>query len=249
MAEAYAGKTYAGNLFQKVFEDPTGAVKFVLTLFANSALNEKFLMRGLSRGSMLGIGTVIAFFYPIAIVLYFRTKMHQRTYLPIAFILFAAFAVGALLSARFGLEWGFPLRASFASSPQLGLIGMFWIFVYSIQHYWARIRRSKPMALMAAIPFLLLFVVEFTNIERGTTQIWKTGRQLERSARKARIASEVKDPESPEWNLASCKSGGICNDSLTLMFREKLNIFAEGEGEGKARERDRRRETTRDRSE
>jgi len=131
-----------------VFHNIDQAVLYILILLANSVINVNwFEAKGLMN-LVYGIGVGVGGVYLFSAFLFIKTKMWEKTYIPLYLMLFFWLVAIALLMNRFQ-NFGIGNAASprYVTTLQIGLLGCLWVVIY-----WVNLLpKSKGDAMWLAI--------------------------------------------------------------------------------------------------
>ncbi|MDE2346124.1 MAG: hypothetical protein KGL13_06625 [Gammaproteobacteria bacterium] len=116
-----------------IFTNIWGAVQYALTTLGSSILSWFWSRLGIRIDVAMSVTGFIVFLgYLAAVWLFFRTRMWQKTWLPLILMLYSVLFLGLLLVGRYGNgdinSAGAP---RYAADLQLGLVGILWIFYYA----------------------------------------------------------------------------------------------------------------------
>ena len=218
--DLWAGKTFVKVGLPPFLTEPAGALKYVLYVLASGVVHRDFLLRPGDPLPLIAGAAVLAS-YGLAALLYFRSRLWRTTYLPLTFMIYSLLFIAELLQARYGREFGGPLRATYAAEPQLGMIGVLWIYAYVILEHRRNAAATARPLLLSLFLFLVLIPVEYINARHVLD-----GKAAYRMRSEKTIALVKRNPDAkfPIWY---CRRGKDCNVALGILKAHKLNMFDE----------------------
>lgn len=204
----------------EIFAHPLEVMNFLLATFASSVIGVDvfFSSTYLTFHSIVIIGLIIVLLYVLALALFFRSHMYERTYLPLFLIVQTFFYLGFVMIGRFELGKDYGMASRYAAVSIYGLAAMVWIFIYILA------RPKKPKVLLKGSIFTGLIIV-FTGLLLTSIVVWRL--QPERKAFVAQlndIAIRV-DTATPEELSKFLESPELVRDSLLLLREYKLNAY------------------------
>lgn len=153
------GKSLAtGAGIAYVFQHADQAAQFLLILTANSMVEINWFPAMDRFVGVYVIGAAIVGTHLTAIYLFFKTRMWEKTYVPLYLIAYFWLICIALLLYRFptfGLAGAAYPR--YATSLQIGLLGVLWVIIYWVRSL-PRIKANAAwlfVGLVSAIPYIL----------------------------------------------------------------------------------------------
>ena len=204
----------------EIISHPTEAVRFLLTAFGASVIGiDAFFTYNLfSFDSIAFIGLVILLFYILAIILFFKSFMYRRTYLPFFLIMQTFFHLCFVSLGRFGLgSTYYAMMSSYTCVSIFGLVALAWIFIFTLT------RRKEPKMLMKSI-----ILVGITMLVAGflitSVAVWRSQPLRKAYFEKLRDIALRIDSATPEELERSDFNKQIC-DSMRLLKAHKLNIY------------------------
>jgi len=211
---------YYSPFVNEILVHPLEASQFLLTAFAASVvgIDAFFTFDYFSVDNIALIGLVIVLFYALALILFFRSHMYEKTYLPFFLIMQTFFHLGFMTIGRFGLvgRTG-AMMSGYTCVSIYGLVAMVWIFIFIL------VRPERPISLMKSTLCAGL-VMLFAGLLLTSIVVWRI--QPDRKAyfeklRGIAIRIDTATPEELEhWDF----NKQIC-DSLRLLKKHKLNIY------------------------
>lgn len=98
-----------------------------------------------------------------AIYLFFKTKMYEKTYIPIMFMVYGFISMLLLFVGRYGLFGELPYLTSsrYTCDTIVALIGIIWIYAYSIKY--SNFNFRKPIVIISMLPIIAVSAATFVN--------------------------------------------------------------------------------------
>ena len=204
----------------EIFARPLEVVNFFLATFAASVVGVDvfFASTYISFPVILIIGLIIVLLYILALVLFFRSHMYERTYLPLFLIVQTFFYLGFVTIGRFELGKDAGMASRYACVSIYGIAAMVWIFIFILAH------PKKPKALLKST-IITGFIIVFSGLLLTSMVVWRF--QPERKAYFEQlhdIALRV-DTAAPEELSKFLESPERVRDSLRLLREYKLNAY------------------------
>jgi hypothetical protein len=149
-----------------VVTEPWNALIFVLASLSASVVGINTAQHYLPFEAIVGIGLLVACLYLAALLLYFRARMHERTYLPLLLIFYSLAFIGFMTVGRFefGLRYGMASR--YTCNSIYGILAIVWIALFAFFK-----RSGTSEAVRRAIPVVM--VVIFAGIAWTAPLEWK----------------------------------------------------------------------------
>ena len=113
---------------------PLEAMQFLLAAFGASIIgvNVFFTYDFFLFHNIVFIGLIVLLFYALALILFFRSRMYERTYLPLFLIIHVFFFLTFMTIARFGLnDIGMGMSSRYTCISIYGLVAIIWIFIFA----------------------------------------------------------------------------------------------------------------------
>lgn len=211
---------YAADLHE-ILSRPLEAMQFLLTAFGGSVvgIDAFFACSYFSFNSIVIIGLITLLIYFLALILFFRSRMYERTYLPFFLIMQTLFYLGFMTIGRFrlgGLDYGMASRYTCVSI--YGLVAIVWIFIFIL----ARSERLNALlkGTIYAVSLMICAGLLLTSIA-----VWNN-----RPGQKAffaqlhDIAMRV-DTATPEELSKFAERPEVVRESLLLLREHKLNVY------------------------
>lgn len=98
-----------------------------------------------------------------AIYLFFKTKMHEKTYIPIMFMIYGFISMLLLFIGRYGLfgDLTYLTSSRYTCDTIVALIGIIWIYAYSINYN--NFSFKKPIVIISILPIIVVSVATSVN--------------------------------------------------------------------------------------
>jgi hypothetical protein len=204
----------------KIFARPLEASNFLLAAFASSVVGVDvfFSSTYFSFPVILIIGLIIVLLYILALALFFRSRMYERTYLPLFLIVQTFFYLGFVTIGRFEFGKDFGMASRYACVSIYGIAAIAWIFIFILAH------PKKSKALLKST-IITGFIIAFSGLLLTSIVVWRF--QPERKSFLAQlndIALRV-DTATPEELSKFLESPERVRDSLRLLREYKLNAY------------------------
>jgi hypothetical protein len=142
-SELYSGQGSFLNHLVQYFTDISDTLLSYIAGIGSSIVDQHTLEQ-IPGGNGIGIlilGGVMAFIAVISLWLFFKTRMYEKTYLPIYCIFYS---LGIITSVRFGRgiigNWAWLTNEWYSFHYRLLAIGVVWILVYTLIQYLKQIR-------------------------------------------------------------------------------------------------------------
>ncbi|MBN1364212.1 MAG: hypothetical protein JW976_05335 [Syntrophaceae bacterium] len=206
----------------EVFTHPLEVSEFLLAAFASSVVGVDafFACTYISFDTMLIIGLIIVILYVFALALFFRSRMYERTYLPLFLILQTFFYLGFITIGRFELGKGYGMASRYTCVSIYGLAAMVWIFMFILAHH------KKPKALLKGAIFTG-FLIIFSGHFLTSIAVWNVRPERKAYFEKGYDIAFRVDTATPEELSHFLAEPEQVRDSLLLLRKYKLNAYRE----------------------
>jgi hypothetical protein len=157
----------------------------------------------------------------LALILYFRTRMHERTYLPLFLIAYALAFVMLVTLGRlhYGLLYGMAPR--YTCSTICGIIAVVWIIVFALERP-AFVTGSLANVLKPAVILIFASMCWTSSVE------WQTQPyRMEIFERLPAIADHI-DTAHDEELAAFEERPSLVRDALRVLREHQLNVYRGG---------------------
>lgn len=213
---------FESEIFE-VFLRPLDAVKFLLASFGASivGIDAFFACNYISFKNILVIGLMTVMLYAFALILFFKSGMYKRTYLPFFFILQTFFYLVFMTIGRFGigsigLDYGMASRYTCVSL--YGLIAMVWIFIFILA-------QSQRLNILVKGTICAGFSMICAGLFLTSFAVWNNQpRHIIYFAQLRDIAMRVDTATSDELSQFA-ERPQLVRDSLLLLRDHKLNVY------------------------
>ena len=199
---------------------PLEAIQFLLAAFAAGVVGVDvfFSSTYFSFNMILVIGLFIVLLYVLAMVLFFQSRMDEKTYLPLFLMMQTLFYLGFVMIGRFELGKDAGMASRYTCVSLYGLAAVVWIFIFVLAN------SVKPKAWLKGIIFTGLMII-FSGLLLTSVVVWRI--QPERKVYFAQlqdIAVRV-DTATDEELSRFLESPDRVRESLRLLREYKLNAY------------------------
>ncbi len=202
----------------RTFADIWNVVRFVLATLGASVVGAGTSKPSLSLAAIVTLGFLVALTYVLTLILYFKTRMQDRTYLPLFMIAYALSFVALMTIGRFryGLLYGMAPR--YTCSTIYGIIAIVWIILFVLAKPAST---TGPLKTVLAAVMLLIFAgMSWTSVVEWRTMPYRK----QNFKRLSEIAMHV-DTASDEELAAFEERPALVRDSLRLLRKHHLNVY------------------------
>lgn len=213
---------------KEIFAKPWDAVQFLLAAFGASVVGVDafFACTYFSFHHIAILGLVVILLYIFALILFFKSKMHDKTYLPFFLIMLTLFYLGFMMFRRFGLGIDYGMASRYTYISTFSLAALSWIFIFALT------RPVKPKPVFKGI-ILSGFIIIFTGLLLTSIIVWRIQPQRkDYLAQLPGIAMRV-DTATPEELSKFGERPEQVRDSLRLLREHKLNAYRTTSSGGK----------------
>jgi hypothetical protein len=205
----------------EILARPLQALQFLLASLGAGVVGVDMLFAFdfMSFHYFVWVGLIVVFFHCLALILFFKSQMHKKTYLPFFFIMQTFLYFIFMTVGRFSMGMGFGMSSHYTCISLYGLVAMVWIFIFSLT------RSVKPGHLMKLVIYAGFSII-FSGLIITSIIEWRM--QPQRKADFVRlhdIAMRV-DTATPEELL---KFGYLdterTRESLKILRDHKLNVY------------------------
>jgi len=211
---------FAGSILT-VLSHPSEALQFLLAAFGAGVVGVDvfFISDYFSFSAIVFIGLLIVMLYAVALFLYFKSRMYEKTYLPFFLITQTFFFLIFMTVGRFGLgNIDYGMSSRYTSISLYGLVAMVWIFIFMLA------RSERPDILLKGVIYAGCTVI-FAGLLLTTVVEW--GIQPIRKAyfeQLREVALRV-DTATPEELSRFAERPELTRDSLRLLRDYKMNVY------------------------
>jgi hypothetical protein len=204
-----------------VFSRPLEAAQFLLAAFGASIVGVDvfFTCDYFSVQSMVFIGLIVVLLYALALILFFRSRMYERTYLPFFLIMQTFFYLVFVMIGRFGIgdiSYGMASRYTYISI--YGLVALVWIFIFTLA-------RPVQSSTMLKGTIYASFVMIFTGLLLTSIVVWSNQPGQKAYFDQLRNIAMRVDTATPEELSKFAERPELVRDSLRLLREYKLNVY------------------------
>lgn len=207
----------------EVFFRPLDALKFLLASFGASiiGIDAFFACNYISFNIILFIGLMTVIFYVIALILFFKSHMHERTFLPLFLIIQTFLYLGFMTIGRFGigstgLDYGMASRYTCVSL--YGLVAIVWIFIYVLT------RPIKSNVLLKSSLYAG-FIMIFLGLLLTSIAVWNNQPRQRVFLEQLRDIALRLDTAAPDEFSQFGERPYLVHDTLRLLREYKLNVY------------------------
>lgn len=207
----------------EVFFRPLDAVKFLLASFGASiiGIDAFFACNYLSFDIILFIGLMTVIFYVIALILFFKSHMYERTFLPLFLIIQTFLYLGFMTIGRFGIEstgLDYGMASRYTCVSLYGLAAIVWIFIYVLT------RPIKSNALLKSALYAV-FIMIFLGLLLTSIAVWNNQPRQKVFFEQLRDIAMRLDTATPDEFANFAERPEMVRGSLLLLREHKLNVY------------------------
>lgn len=208
------------NAAANIVVHPLEALQFFLAALGSSVvgIDVFYTCSYISFNCIVVLGSVIAFLYVSAIVLFVTSHMHERTYLPFFLIVQTFLYLGFIIIGRFELGKEYGMNSRYTCVSVYGLVAMAWIFIFALTRY------KKTKALLKGVIFTG-FAIIFSGLLITSIIEWRI--QPERKvffAQLHNIAMRVDTASEEELSKIGDEPKRV-RDALRILREHQLNVY------------------------
>jgi len=202
--------------FAFILQHLNQSVSYVIRLFANSILDVNTLENMNLTSVVYAVGVAVAAIHSLAIYLFFKTRMWEKTYIPFYMITFVWLVTLPLLLYRlpvFGVVNAGSRR--YVTTLQIGLLGVLWVFFFALGRI-AQYNTSAKMGLrVLEATAAALYILHFWIAVAGANYVRNFERNLVRIVR-------VENFVTPS---VACPHEDLCRKGVVTLKEHHLNIY------------------------
>jgi hypothetical protein len=201
-----------------VMSQPLNALQFVFAAYGASVVGVNAANAYFSFHTSVFLGILVIIFQMSALIFFFNTNMHHRTYMPFFLIMQVFFYIGFMTFGRFrfGIEYGMASR--YTCVTIYGLVALAWILIFVLSRKMTS--RSKWQVLLA-FPLVSIFIGIFlTAIVEWRIQPHRKAYSIQLTE----IAKRV-DTATPEELSKFEERPYLVRESLRLLRDNELNVY------------------------
>lgn len=215
-----ANESSAYNAAANIFSRPLEALQFFFAALGSSivGIDVFYTFSYISFNHIVVLGAVTALLYALALTLFFRSHMYERTYLPFFLILQTLFFLGFVMMGRFEFGKDYGMNSRYTCVSVYGLVALVWIFIFTLFNY------EKQKALLKGVIFMGFFII-ISGLLITSIIEWRI--QPERKvffAQLRDIAMRV-DTATDEELLKIGDEPERVRDALRILREHQLNVY------------------------
>jgi len=203
-----------------ILAHPFTAFQFILASFGASivSVDTFFACHYFSFHSILLIGFLVVFYYILSVFLFFKSRMYDRTNLPLFLIMQTLFYFGFMMIVRFGLGVDYGMASRYTYVSVCGLAAIVWIFIFVLT------RPDKPKLILKGTIYSGLAII-FSALLLSTVIEWhvRPFKKVE-FTKLANIAMRVDTASAEELSLIWLWPEQA-RASLQILREHKLNVY------------------------
>ncbi len=204
-----------------IFNSPMDVGEFLLAAFASSVVGADvfFSSSYLSFNAILIIGISLVLLYFLALALFFKSRMYEKTYLPLFLIVQTFFYLGIMMLGRYELGKDAGMASRYTCVSIFGIAAIVWIFIFVL------VQAKKPKTLLKSA-MIAGFVIIFTGLLLTSIVVWHIQPQRKAFlAKRNEIAMRVDTAPPEELYKFFLESPELVRDSLLILRKYKLNAY------------------------
>jgi len=200
----------------EVFARPLESLQFLLAAFGASVIGVDAAY--FTFHIIVVIGLIVVLLYALALVLFFRSRMYERTYLPLFLIMQTFFYLVFMTMGRFvyGIDYGMASRYTCVSV--YGLVALTWIFIFLLA------RPVRPNALLKGT-LCTGFVIIFAGMFLTAVVEWRIQPHRKIYFEQIQAIAMRVDTATPEELSKFEERPQLVRDSLRLLREYRLNAY------------------------
>ena len=144
---------HATHHVDKMIAQPLAALQFLLAAFGASVVGVNAAKMYFPFSGMVFLGSLVVCLYGLALFLYFRFRLYERSYLPFYLLMQAFFYLVFMTAGRFGYGIDYGMASRYTCVSVLGLVGSGWVLIYVLAG--GRTRRTGAVNLLV-VPLMLI---------------------------------------------------------------------------------------------
>ena len=144
---------HATHHVDKMIAQPLAALQFLLAAFGASVVGVNAAKMYFPFSGMVFLGSLVVCLYGLALFLYFRFRLYERSYLPFYLLMQAFFYLVFMTAGRFGYGIDYGMASRYTCVSVLGLVGSGWVLIYVLAG--GRTRRTGAVNLLV-VPLMVI---------------------------------------------------------------------------------------------
>jgi hypothetical protein len=210
----------------EVFAHPLEALQFLLAAFGAGVVGVDTANAYFSFHAIVFIGLVVVLLYAMALVLFFKSRMYERTYLPFFLMMQTFFYLVIMTMGRFvyGIDYGMASRYTCVSI--YGLVALTWIFIVILA------RPVRPNMLLKST-LCAGFVMIFAGLLLTAIVEWRIQPYRKIYFEQLHAIAMHVDTATPEELSKFEERPELVRDALRLLREYRLNAYRNVPVDGK----------------
>lgn len=202
----------------EVFAHPLESLQFLLAAFGASVVGVDAATAHFSFHTIVVLGVAVVLLYALALVLFFRSSMYERTYLPFFLIMQTIFYLFFMTIGRFRLGIAYGMASRYTCVSIYGLVALAWIFMFILTRP-ARLTALLKITICASFVIIFAGLLLTAVVERRIQPYRKIYFEQIHA-----IAMRV-DTATPEELSKFEERPNLVRDSLRLLREHRLNAY------------------------
>jgi len=202
----------------EVFARPLEAVQFLLAAFGASVVGVDAAADYFSFHTMVVFGLFVVLLYAVALILFFRSRMYERTYLPFFLIMQAIWYLGFMTLGRFNYGIDYGMASRYTCGSIYGLVALAWIFLFIL------VRPVRSTALLKGT-ICVSFVMIFAGMLLTARVEWRIQPYRKVYFEQLHAIALRVDTATPEELSKFEERPELVRDSLRLLREYRLNAY------------------------
>ena len=204
----------------RIFAKPWDAAQFILAALGSSivGIDVFSFCSYISFDEIVALGMILVMLYALALVLFFTSKMYEKTCLPAFLIVQTFLFLGIMMIGRFEFGKDYGMTSRYTCVSLYGLAGMVWIFAFIL---------SGPKKINVFLRGTIFAGVMIIIAGLIMTSVFEWNLQPRRKAyldQLTGIALRV-DTASPEDLSRISDLPDRVRDSLLILREHRLNVY------------------------
>jgi len=200
-----------------ILASPFETLQFFLAAFGASVVGVDAAAY-FSFHTIVIIGLVVVLLYSLVLVLFFRSRMYERTYLPLFLIMQTIFYLFFMTIGRFRLGIAYGMASRYTCVSIYGLVALAWIFMFILT------RSARPTALLKSIICAGLVMI-FAGLLLTAVVEWRIQPYRKIYFEQIHAIAMHVDTAMPEELSKFEERPNHVRDSLRLLRDYRLNVY------------------------
>jgi hypothetical protein len=201
-----------------ILASPLEALQFLLVAFGASVVGVDAATAHFSFHTIVVLGVAVVLLYALALVLFFRSSMYERTYLPFFLIMQTIFYLFFMTIGRFRLGIAYGMASRYTCVSIYGLVALAWIFMFILT------RPARPTALLKSIICAGLVMI-FAGLLLTAVVEWRIQPYRKIYFEQIHAVAMRVDTATPEELSKFEERPNHVRDSLRLLREHRLNAY------------------------